>query len=833
MRDVVRLASIGVDDMQVVGGKAARLGTLIAGGLPVPDGFCVTTVAYERVAAVATKPLRDQLGDGRREDGTDTLELLAQEIRRAVEDITLPDVLVEEIQQHWEAVAAPDGVAVRSSATAEDTRMASFAGQYHTALNVMSFDVVLDAVRHCWASLWTSHAIRYRNRQRVAHAELRMAVVVQAMVSPQWAGVMFTNAQGADGGSQAGSLLIEAVEGLGAELVDGMITPDRIEVERAGPRSVHRLSHSQTGAGGALLNDRQIRELAELGFEAEALFGEAQDVEWTFSNGTFNLVQTRPITAGARTQSAETAGEWVSPIKGACWARMSICDSWLPEPLSPLFATTLFPKLVEEWTSNWAGSTTSRANNPLLPNPMHGTVNGYAYLRFDFPLNRYPLRALLLIVRWFAFHLSPVERRWREQILPHHRTVMGELARANLGAMSTAEVLKTIDTLQFLSGRYWAIIGGLAWYWNVGEWVLSKVYPFSADSAGTVPYTSLLQGDLTLSVEGECDLADLARLEGDAFKMRLRAHLERFGHVVYHLDLVEPTPAENTDALQTAIDAYRTGRASDPRRAQKALNERREESLQLAMRALRRSPVRRCILSRVLGWTRHWGRVRDEALHYFTLGWPAMRRAYLELGRRLVEEDILHDDNDIFFLTKAEVDGWANGSPPSPTAGWAEVARHRREERQAQRLLTPPEQVPINGRIFLGRCDITGLALFGRLGGDDRDGDLIGSGVSPGRITGRARVLDSIEEADNLLPGEVLVLPHLTPAWSSLLSIAGGVITDVGGSLSHGSIVAREFGVPTVMGTRKGTKIIRDGQLVTVDGSRGRVYLRHARQPSS
>lgn len=144
---------------------------------------------------------------------------------------------------------------------------------------------------------------------------------------------------------------------------------------------------------------------------------------------------------------------WTSPIEGACWARISICDSWLPEPLSPLFATTLFPRLVEEWTANWAGGSPGRSRNPIVPRSMHGTLNGYAYLRIDFPLNRHPWLTLRLIGHWCSFHLSPVERRWRREVLPRHRRRVQELSALDLTALDAAHLLQVLEELEILSGR--------------------------------------------------------------------------------------------------------------------------------------------------------------------------------------------------------------------------------------------------------------------------------------------------------------------------------------------------------------------------------------------
>lgn len=181
------------------------------------------------------------------------------------------------------------------------------------------------------------------------------------------------------------------------------------------------------------------------------------DVEWAMSGSRILVLQDRPITAALPALPAQAAASsWRSPIPGARCARMSICDSWLPEPLSPLFATTLFPRLIETWAANWEG----RRVNSLVPRPMHGTIEGYAYLRIDFPLNRHPWLTARLIGSWLAFHLSPVERRWRRAILPTQVRRVRELSTVDIGSEAPAQILAVVDELETLSARYWAIIGG-------------------------------------------------------------------------------------------------------------------------------------------------------------------------------------------------------------------------------------------------------------------------------------------------------------------------------------------------------------------------------------
>ncbi|MYT28571.1 MULTISPECIES: PEP/pyruvate-binding domain-containing protein [unclassified Streptomyces] len=872
MHDVVMLRDLRAGDATRVGAKAANLGELMSAGIPVPDGFCLPLSVYRTTTAAALGPQLDHLTTLLADGSQDReIEDCARLLRTTILTVEFPEPLLDELAQAYQAVR-PDGggVAVRSSGTSEDSATASFAGQYHTELAVDSPEDVVTAVRRCWASLWQVHAIRYRERQHLPHSAAGMAVVVQAMVPAESAGVMFTVdprattvTDGAGDPPPAGRTVIESSWGYGEAVVGGLVTPDRFEVSRADARVAHtQVAHklrmvvpaATAGEGGyeaagagtgtavvdvpsdrrdaASLTADQAVALARYGRTIEEHFGAPQDVEWAVRAGRIAILQARPLTQREPARTAPADVRWQSPVDGAWWARISICDSWLPEPLSPLFATTLFPCLVTHWSQNWAGPEAEQLTNPLLPKPMSGTINGFAYLRLDYPMNKYPLRTVKLALNCYRFHLGPLERRWRTVILPRHVARLEAMRRTDLTALATDDLLRLIAEAQELSGKYWAILGGLAWYWNIGEWLLATVYPRIAkplkDSGTELPgHGALLQGYPSMTSETTFALHDIARTEGDdgEAEREFEKFLDRYGHQVYHLDFVEPTPAEDPSTFRTTIAAYREGRAADPRERMRSLAQRRTTARAQVAAALRAFPLRRGVLTALLSWNRRYGQVRDQALFHFTRGWPIMRRAYLELGRRLTTAGGLRSPDDVFFLTGDELHGElrkiGRGQPPK---SWDDVVHQRRAHREEQKLLSPPPQVPADARIFMGKVDVTSVALVGHQTKAEEGAGLHGSPVSPGRVTAPARRVFSVRDFPTFQAGDVLVAPYITPAWSPLLAIAGGVVTDTGGALSHGSIVAREYGIPAVMGTNNATKLIQDGQLVTVDGDHGRVY---------
>jgi len=794
--EVIDLGDAADQPVAEVGGKARALGHLLRSGLDVPPGFCITVSAFT------------PSGPGEPADNVPALDPAG----------------VEAVRAHWESLSAPHGAAVRSSATTEDAAAGSAAGQYLTVLEVRSFGEMLTAVGQCWRSQQSATARAYHARTGIDPHDVAMAVIVQAMVRPTWAGVAFS----AEGpvADDAQSVIIEAVRGLGEGLVDGRMEPERAVLSRRDPYPVEFRESADETTAGSPLEDAHLQELTRTALAVEALMGGPQDIEWALDDDGIHLLQARPITAVV--PRPEPPVKWVGDLPGARWARMSICDSWLSEPLSPLFATTMFPHLIDNWATNWGGPQASRAHNPLIPDPMHGTVNGFAYLRFDYPLSRYPLRTLLLIGRWLRFHLSPVERQWRQQVLPTLETGLAEVAEADLATLEHTEVLRLVETIAELSSRYWAVIGGLAWHWNASEWLLTAMITRAGGMQGqSLSAGSLLIGEDRYARRAESTLDRIAAAPPEAESALVQDYLRRYGHLVYNLDFVEPTPVDDPSLLRSVI-ADRRADAGTAAGIRPAIDDHERQLAELR-RAARRQPLGQ-LLYRVYRWADHWSEVRDAALHSFTRGWPFMRAGYRELGRRLVADGILGVPDDVFYLTGDELRTWATGQttddmPHTDTSQWRQLVGERRQRRQRQRRLSPPDVVPSDARISLFGMDITSLALFGVSADGDEDEGLAGSAVSPGKYTGRARVLHEVEQADLLEQGEVLVVRHLTPAWAPLLARASAVIADVGGALSHGSVVAREYGVPAVMGVKNATARINSGDLVTVDGDAGAVRV--------
>ena len=309
---VLDLQEVDETQVAVVGGKGAHLGGLSRiEGIRVPAGFCVTTDAFRRIMAEAPS-IDDRLDQLSRlnPDDREAIRTLSAEIRRTIEGIAIPGDLAAAITRALAQLGEQAAYAVRSSATAEDLPTASFAGQQDTYLNVVGPAAILQHVSRCWASLFTERAVTYRQRNGIDHRTVHMAVVVQQMVFPHAAGILFT-ADPVTGNRKVAT--VDASFGLGEALVSGLVNPDVFKVRdgevvakavAAKQRAVHALP-----AGGTqevaidpqrqeqpALTDAQVVRLVQLGRRIEAHFGRPQDIEWCLVDDGFQIVQSRPIT---------------------------------------------------------------------------------------------------------------------------------------------------------------------------------------------------------------------------------------------------------------------------------------------------------------------------------------------------------------------------------------------------------------------------------------------------------------------------------------------------------------------------------------------------------
>src|SRR5215208_859439 len=461
--EVVPLERLRRDAVEHAGGKGANLGELIAAGLAVPPGFCVTTAAYQRAVAEAdlTEAI-DQALRNVRADDPGSAEAASASISMLFEDLPLPNDLTEAILAAYRALGAPP-VAVRSSATAEDLPGASFAGQQATLLNVRGEGELLDAVRRCWASLWSARAIAYRQRQGFRHDQAAIAVVVQQLVPAEVSGILFT-ANPVTGAQD--EIVVNAALGIGEAVVGGLTTPDSFTLDRETLTVRERHTGLQEVETALLekgtterpigpeqvaqptLDDEQLAQLGEVGLQIERHFGCPQDIEWSYASGQLWVLQARPITNLPPAPLEDV--HWEPPSPNSAWWRRQVVEN-LPEPLSPLFDELYVREGLElsiDAMMTFFRWTYFRLED-FADRPFFTTINGYAYSRANYKLSWSMIPIILrLMFDEFRILFREGPAYWREQALPSY--------------LATSEQWKAVDPAEALDERLLAGVRELA-----------------------------------------------------------------------------------------------------------------------------------------------------------------------------------------------------------------------------------------------------------------------------------------------------------------------------------------------------------------------------------
>ena len=847
-------------DLAAAGGKGASLARLAQAGLPVPGGFHITTAAYrEFVAANGLQPhILEALKEVDPLQPT-TLEAASAAIYQRFTAASIPASLAAVILPAYTALSAQDPtVAVRSSATAEDLPEASFAGQQETYLNVRGASALLEAVRKCWASLWTGRAIAYRLRQGIAPQDVALAVVVQLLIPAEAAGILFTANPLTGKRSEA---VINAAWGLGEAVVGGLVTPDTITVDKLKGQVLQRKTAAKqvmtvrTASGTQeqpvpdalkdkpVLSDTQAARLVGYGVQIEALYGMPMDIEWAWTaTAEFAILQARPITG-----LGEAPVEWTPPNPKATYMRTSVADL-MPDPLRPLYITLGIPSLLQQMKV--MGKKLMGAM-PELGDEYYTSINTYAYMCASFPFKGW---------LWILFSMLPAMPRlmrrlvpiWRDQMHPEYQAFVAKMNTSIPEEMSEAQLWQTSQetvaaAMYYVTALLFATMGASAG----SEMLLTRVYESMARREGDPPAPVLLMGWNSIPIRAEKSLYDLAmtcreHLDLEAyllhttsgevvdqlkngqppagvtaqdwgeFKQRFSHHLAQYGHIIFQMDFTEDLPLDRPEPMLENIKMYLRGEGVDPHERQQASETRRIQAAQAALGRLK--GLRRWAFTKSLNWAQSLSEVREDALADIGLGYPILRRLLRELGRRFVDAGIIEQESDIFWLEKAEIDALLAGGG----GNLAECVAERKAAWRKFKAAVPPPMLPMKERYMGMKTTVFLAQSAGENGGEA----LKGIGASPGVVTAPARVLHGPEDFNQMRPGEVLVAGTTTPAWTPLFAMACAVVTDIGGPLSHGSIVAREYGIPAVMGTGVATRRIQSGQVITVDGSAGTVTLR-------
>jgi len=871
-RYVLGLPEVDETQVAVVGGKGAQLGGLSRiDGVRVPAGFCVTTAAFRRIMAEAPS-IDDRLDQLSRLDPDDraAIRTLSAEIRRTIEGVTIPDELVAAITRALARAGEHAAYAVRSSATAEDLPTASFAGQQDTYLNVVGPAAILQHVSRCWASLFTERAVTYRQRNGIEHRTVQMAVVVQQLVFPQAAGILFT-ADPVTGNRKLAT--VEASFGLGEALVAGLVNPDVFTV-RAGEVvakavAAKKLAINALPAGGTqqqpidprrqqlpALTDPQVVRLVRLGRRIEAHFGRPQDIEWCLVDDDFQIVQSRPITT--LFPIPETGGQENHVYLSVGHGQM-MTDAMKPLGVSVWQLTAMAPmheaggRLFVDVTRRLA-TPASRAgvldlagrSDPLVRDALETVLDRGDFVPSlpDPGPGGPPAGAASAPIETDPAIVTELIERSQASIAALRRDIATLTGPALFDFLLAAfqehkRVLSDPLSVQ-------AIMAGMeaTWWLNdkLQEWlgeknaadtltlsapnnVTSEMGLALLDVADVIrPHpdvVAFLQGveDEDFREAGERNgrqfLDELPKLAGGAeARAAIEAYLDRYGmRCVGEIDITRPRWRERPTTLVPVI--LDNIRLFEPGAAERRFEHGRQEAQQKeqdVLARLRAQPDgerKADETKRTIDRVRTFIGYREYPKYGIVSRYFVYKQALLAEAERLVRAGVLAEEEDIFYLTFQESHDVARSNQVDD-----QLIRQRKEAFRSYQALTPPRVLTSDGEAIAGayrRDDVPA-------------GALVGLPVSAGTVEGRARVILDMAQAD-LEAGDILVTAHTDPSWTPLFVAIAGLVTEVGGLMTHGAVIAREYGLPAVVGVQQATRLIRDGQRIRVHGTDGYVEI--------
>ncbi|MDI1451911.1 PEP/pyruvate-binding domain-containing protein [Polyangium sp. 6x1] len=800
-----RLNELSRADLPTAGGKGANLGELLRRGLAVPAGFVVSAEAYAEHARAwgLAERLAAHLA-------AQSWEAAASEAAELFERGALLPELEHAIREAYRELGAPR-VAVRSSATAEDLADASFAGQHETFLDVAGEDELLRALRRCWASLWSARALGYRAARGVDHLGVHIAVVVQRMVAAEFAGVLFTVDPVAQ---RADRMLLEVAPGLGEAVVSGHTTGDVYRLRRE-PLAIEERERRVPGRPAP--SDELVLQLSRIALDLEAHFGCPQDVEFAFEGGSVYLLQSRPITTlgAAEIEPLPPPPELSRLQRKMLEANDNDRFPVAPKPLDQWGFRMVVPALVN--AVRILGLDIDEADERAVMDQVWREFFVLPSPRPTFRILGLPQRvATALRNDWLAWWEAEAFGRILEVSAPVDLRAMDDaalLGRTDRIEATTREILfKRFEgilsqmavvalrlpvTVAVGRKRADAILGDLVsgLHTRTSEVNLALYHlARKAASAGPEVFLAIREGhpeELSASEAGRAYLAEV--------EVFLDEHGHRESTGLY---LSAPTwrqdPAPMWGLLRGMLDV------TEPP-SEEAGHKRYLAAVEEVTRGIRFVPGLSGPFRSTLEQLRKAIIFRERSHYDLARVFSAMQAIVAELARRLHERGHLPSPDDIFYLTEAEIRAWfREGAPP-----FADVKKLVQRRRATYGV--------VNGR-WQKRA-------FEAFATGASESELRGTGASSGVVRGRARIVRDEREFGRLRPGEILVCRYTNPAWTPLFTLAAGVVTDTGGAASHAAIVAREYGIPAVLGAAGATTRITDGQEILVDGTEGRVLL--------
>jgi len=855
--------------LMIVGGKGANLGELSKiEGIHVPDGFCISTEVFKRIIG-ETPPIHellDRLSLLKVED-RDKIGELSAEIRRIIEGSAIPEDIHEEIARHLSRLGEKNAYAVRSSATAEDLPTASFAGQQDTYLNISGKEAILKHISKCWASLFTERAVTYRLQNGFDHRKVLLAVVIQKMVFPEVAGVLFT----ADPVTSNRKVLsIDASFGLGEALVSGLVNADGYKVRNGKvidkKIATKKLAISALKEGGTgeqeielkrqnrqALTDEQILQLERIGREIEKHFGCPQDIEWCLVDNTFSIVQSRPITT---LYPIPETNDQENHVYLSVGHQQMMTDPIKPLGLSLFQLTALRPmfksggRLFVDVTQQLASPLSRKIlldgmgqHDPLIKDALMTIIERGDFIPSlpDDKKEQHPGKSN----NGMSSAGLQAQRENDPAIVPDliKRSQIALAAlKQSIQARSGVGVFDVIlEDIQQLKGSltHTQNMGVIMAAMNASSWINEKMKEWLGEKnvADTLsqsapnnitaemglalldvadvirPYPEVIE--YLQQVKDENFLDELVKFDGgQESRDAIAAFLNKYGmRCVGEIDITRPRWSEKPTTLVPMI--LSNIKNFEPGESKRKFERGRQEALkkeQELLERLKRLPdgeQKARETKQKISLMRNFIGYREYPKYGMVNRYFVYKQALLKEAEPLVRANVMREKEDIYYLTLEELRAVVR----TKTLDY-QIISQRKDEYKYYEKLTPPRVITSDGEIIAGEYKRENLPAEA----------LAGLPVSAGVIEGRARVILNMAEAA-IEDGDILVTSFTDPSWTPLFVSIKGLVTEVGGLMTHGAVIAREYGLPAVVGVESATKLIKDGQRIRVHGTEGYVEI--------
>ncbi|MED0981570.1 phosphoenolpyruvate synthase [Bacillus paramycoides] len=863
---VLDFQEIQKTQLSLVGGKGLNLGELSnIQGIQVPEGFCVTTVGYEKAIEQneAFQALLNQLTRLKIED-RDQIGEISKKIRETIMEVEIPSNVAEVVARYLSRFGNEHAYAVRSSATAEDLPYASFAGQQDTYLNIIGKEDILQHVRKCWASLFTDRAVIYRMQNGFEHSQVSICVVVQRMIFPQASGILFT----ADPITANRKVLsIDASFGLGEALVSGLVSADNYKVKEGEivdkMIATKKLAIYALKEGGTetkqidftqqkiqTLTEQQILQLAQIGRQIEAYFGCPQDIEWCLVDDTFYIVQSRPITT---LYPIPEANDQENHVYISVGHQQMMTDAMKPLGLSFFLLTTRAPmrkaggRLFVDATQRLASPAsreflinTLGKSDPLIRDALTTVIERDDFIKLlpDDEKEKSVGKSMPSASSQPQIENDPAIVT---DLIKNSQASIEEL-KQNIQTKSGVDVLDFIlEDIQQLRKVLFSpqsiavIMAGM----DASSWINEKMEQWLGEKNVADILSQSVQNNITSEMGlALLDVADVIRpypevieylqhIKDDSFldelvkfkggeKARdaIYAFLNKYGmRCSGEIDITKTRWSEKpTTIIPMILNNMRDFEAGASKRK---FEEGLQEALKKEEELLNRLPhvpdgVQKVEeTKRMISLIRNFTGYREYPKYGMINRYFIYKQALLKEAEQLMQNSVIHEIEDIYYLTFEELHEVVRTNKLD-----YEVINKRKNEYKLYEKLTPPRVITSDGEIITGKYKRENLPAEA----------IVGLPVSSGVIEGRARVILNMEDA-NLEDGDILVTSFTDPGWTPLFVSIKGLVTEVGGLMTHGAVIAREYGLPAVVGVEHATKLIKDGQRIRVHGTEGYIEI--------